>query len=106
MGVKFDSKFIDKIHLILIEDYWELIWFSYCAAKNLVLAGVKSITLHDVTTVDLWDLSSNFFASEDDIGKNRAFACVQKLQELNNSVIISTLTESLTKEHLSDFQVC
>ncbi|CAA6656900.1 unnamed protein product [Spirodela intermedia] len=73
-------------------------------AKNLVLAGVKSVTLHDEETVDLWDLSSNFFLSEDDVGKNRALACVQKLQELNNAVTINTLTEEFTKEHLSDFQ--
>ncbi|KAK6234582.1 hypothetical protein QUC31_018368 [Theobroma cacao] len=73
-------------------------------AKNLILAGVKSVTLHDEGLVDLWDLSSNFVFSESDVGKNRAFASVQKLQELNNAVIISTLTTKLTKEKLSDFQ--
>ncbi|XP_058077035.1 ubiquitin-activating enzyme E1 2-like isoform X2 [Magnolia sinica] len=73
-------------------------------AKNLILAGVKSITLHDEGTVELWDLSSNFYFSENDIGKNRALACIQKLQELNNAVVISALTTSLSKEHLSKFQ--
>ncbi|KAJ6822887.1 ubiquitin-activating enzyme E1 2-like [Iris pallida] len=73
-------------------------------AKNLVLAGVKSVALHDEEAVGYWDLSSNFFFSEDDIGKNRALSCVQKLQELNNAVMISTLTEKLSKEQLSDFQ--
>uniref|UniRef100_A0A5B6ZME5 E1 ubiquitin-activating enzyme n=1 Tax=Davidia involucrata TaxID=16924 RepID=A0A5B6ZME5_DAVIN len=73
-------------------------------AKNLVLAGVKSVTLHDEGNVELWDLSANFIFSEDDVGKNRALASVQKLQELNNSVVISTLTTALTKEQLSDFQ--
>jgi ubiquitin-activating enzyme E1 len=52
------------------------------------------------------DLSGNFFLSEDDIGENRAVACVAKLQELNNAVLIHTLTEELTTEHLSKFQVC
>ncbi|KAG6643460.1 ubiquitin-activating enzyme E1 1-like isoform X1 [Carya illinoinensis] len=74
-------------------------------AKNLVLAGVKSVTLHDEGAVELWDLSGNFIFSEDDVGKNRALASIQKLQELNNSVVISTLTTELTKEQLSDFQV-
>lgn len=74
-------------------------------AKNLILAGVKSVTLHDEGTVELWDLSSNFVFSEDDVGKNRAHACVQKLQELNNAVLVSTMTTKLTKEQLSDFQV-
>ncbi|KAF6999188.1 hypothetical protein CFC21_015251 [Triticum aestivum] len=73
-------------------------------AKNLALAGVKSVTIHDVKTVEMWDLSGNFFLSEDDIGKNRAAACVAKLQELNNAVLISALTEELTTEHLSKFQ--
>ena len=37
------------------------------AAKNLILAGVKSVTLHDEGTVELWDLSSNFVFSENDL---------------------------------------
>ncbi|KAG4113684.1 hypothetical protein ERO13_D13G239400v2 [Gossypium hirsutum] len=73
-------------------------------AKNLILAGFKSVTLHDEGAVELWDLSSNFVFSETDVGKNRALASVQKLQELNNAVIISTLTTKLTKEQLSNFQ--
>ncbi|KAL3826155.1 hypothetical protein ACJIZ3_022184 [Penstemon smallii] len=73
-------------------------------AKNLILAGVKSVTLHDEGTVELWDLSSSFTFTEEDLGKNRALASVPKLQDLNNAVIISTLTSELTKEKLSDFQ--
>ncbi|KAG6681002.1 hypothetical protein I3842_13G071300 [Carya illinoinensis] len=73
-------------------------------AKNLILAGVKSVTLHDEGAVELWDLSSNFIFTENDLGKNRALASVQKLQELNNAVVIRTSTKKLTKEQLSDFQ--
>ncbi|CAA7026809.1 unnamed protein product [Microthlaspi erraticum] len=73
-------------------------------AKNIILAGVKSVTLHDENVVELWDLSSNFVFSEEDVGKNRALASVQKLQELNNAVAVSALTEKLTKEQLSAFQ--
>ncbi|XP_047088883.1 ubiquitin-activating enzyme E1 3-like [Lolium rigidum] len=73
-------------------------------AKNLALTGFKSVTIHDVKNVEMWDLSGNFFLSEDDIGKNRAVACVAKLQELNNNVVISALTEELTTQHLSKFQ--
>ncbi|CAL9201002.1 ubiquitin-activating enzyme E1 2-like isoform X1 [Musa acuminata AAA Group] len=73
-------------------------------AKNLVLAGVKSITLHDEGNVELWDLSGNFFFSEEDVGKNRALACVMKLQELNSAVTVSTLSGSLSIEQLSNFQ--
>nr|GMD27141.1 ubiquitin-activating enzyme E1 1-like isoform X2 [Ipomoea batatas] len=73
-------------------------------AKNLILAGVKSVMLHDEGTVDLWDLSSNFIFSESDVDKNRALASLQKLQELNNAVTVSTLTTKLTKGKLSEFQ--
>ncbi|MFS7945623.1 putative ubiquitin/SUMO-activating enzyme E1, THIF-type NAD/FAD binding, ubiquitin-activating enzyme [Helianthus anomalus] len=73
-------------------------------AKNLILAGVKSVTLHDEGTVELWDLSSNFIFTVDEIGKNRALASLNKMQELNNSVVISTLTAELTTEQLSEFQ--
>ena len=66
---------------------------------------MKSVTLHDEGKVELWDLSSNFIFSENDVGKNRALASVQKLQELNNAVVVQTLTTKLTKEQLSDFQV-
>lgn len=74
-------------------------------AKNVILAGVKSVTLHDQSNVEMWDLSGNFYLTEDDIGKNRAVACCNKLQELNAAVTVSTLTSEITEEDLSSFQV-
>lgn len=64
------------------------------------------MTLHDEGNVELWDLSGNFIFSENDVGKNRALASVHKLQELNNAVLVQTLTSTLTKEQLSNYQVC
>lgn len=61
--------------------------------------------MHDEGTVELWDFSSNFVFSENDLGKNRAVASVSKLQELNNAVLVLSLTTKLTKEQLSNFQV-
>ena len=43
-------------------------------AKNVVLGGVKSLTLHDPKPVQLSDLSAQFFLREDDVGKPRASA--------------------------------
>ena len=40
-------------------------------AKNVVLGGVKSMTLHDPKPVQLSDLSAQFFLREDDVGKPR-----------------------------------
>ncbi|XP_028760249.1 ubiquitin-activating enzyme E1 2-like [Neltuma alba] len=73
-------------------------------AKNLILAGFKSVTLHDEGKVELWDLSSNFAFSENDVGKNRAVASAGTLQELNNAVLVHSLTTKLTKEQLSYYQ--
>uniref|UniRef100_A0A6N2L9B9 Ubiquitin-activating enzyme E1 FCCH domain-containing protein n=1 Tax=Salix viminalis TaxID=40686 RepID=A0A6N2L9B9_SALVM len=36
-------------------------------AKNLILAGFKSGTLHDEGMLELWDLSTNFVLSENDL---------------------------------------
>lgn len=74
-------------------------------AKNIILAGVKSVTLHDQSNVEMWDLSGNFYFTEADIGKNRAVACCNKLQELNAAVTVSTLTSEITEEDISSFQV-
>jgi len=75
-------------------------------AKNVILAGVRSVTLHDPSNVEMWDLSANFYFTEADIGKNRAVACCNKLQELNSAVAVSVSTESeISQQHLSFFQV-
>ncbi|GIQ91715.1 hypothetical protein KIPB_015089, partial [Kipferlia bialata] len=54
--------------------------------KNLILSGIKSVTVHDSVAASWTDLSSNFYLSEADIGRNRAEVCVPQLQELNTSV--------------------
>lgn len=62
-------------------------------AKNIALAGVKSLTLYDPEAVLLEDLSSQFFLSEDDIGKSRALATAPKLMELNQYTPITVISE-------------
>lgn len=56
------------------------------AAKNLVLAGSKTFTLHDTKVVTPDDLAGQFFLRTDDIGRNRAECQVKKLQQLNGYV--------------------
>jgi len=55
-------------------------------AKNVILSGVKSVRLHDDAEASFMDLSSQFYLSEADIGKNRAMVCLPKMKELNNYV--------------------
>jgi ubiquitin-activating enzyme E1 len=75
------------------------------AAKNVILAGVRALTVHDQKNVETRDLSAQFYLTEEDVGQNRAEACKEKLQELNNAVAVSASTADLTAEYLGQFQV-
>ncbi|XP_041047447.1 ubiquitin-like modifier-activating enzyme 1 [Carcharodon carcharias] len=74
-------------------------------AKNIVLGGVKSVTVHDEGNAEWKDLSSQFYLTEDDIGKNRAEASERHLAELNSYVPVSSYTGKLTEDFLYQFQV-
>lgn len=75
------------------------------AAKNVILAGVRAVTIQDQKSVELPDLSTCFYLGADDVGQNRAEACIEKLQELNTSVEVTASTSDLTPEFLAKFQV-
>lgn len=75
-------------------------------AKNVALAGVKSITLYDPNPAQIQDLSSQYFITESDIGKRRDEVSRDRLAELNQYVPISVLEGTdLEEETLSKFQV-
>lgn len=58
-------------------------------AKNLVLAGIGSLTVIDPEVITEQDLGAQFLISESDIGKNRAEAAVPQLRKLNPRVKIT-----------------
>jgi ubiquitin-activating enzyme E1 len=61
-------------------------------AKNLILAGPKSVTLYDPETTAIRDLGANFYLEEKHVGKtSRADASFAKLQELNPYVKVEVL---------------
>ncbi|MCI4375195.1 hypothetical protein PGIGA_G00106540 [Pangasianodon gigas] len=74
-------------------------------AKNVILAGVGSVTIHDEGTTEWGDLSSQFYLKESDLGKNRAVCSEKHLARLNSNVRLSTHTETLNKDFLHKFQV-
>lgn len=74
-------------------------------AKNIVLAGVRAVTFHDKKAVSLPDLSAQFYLTEADVGKNRAEASKDKLQELNTAVAVTASTADLTDEFVAKHQV-
>nr|DBA28735.1 TPA: hypothetical protein GDO54_009041 [Pyxicephalus adspersus] len=63
-------------------------------AKNIVLAGIKALTIHDTNHCRLWDLGTNFFIKEEDVKnqKTRAEACLHHIAELNPYVQVSLST--------------
>ena len=64
-------------------------------AKNLILAGPKSVAIYDPEIVALNDLGSNFYCEESHVGKvSRADAGLAKLQELNPYVSVSTIPDA------------
>ena len=73
-------------------------------AKNVIHAGVESVTLHDQSNVEMWDLSSNLYFTEADIGKNWTVACCNKLQELNIAIAVSVTAKfEIWQQHLLYF---
>lgn len=74
-------------------------------AKNVVLGGVKSVTIHDPQKAEFGDLSSQFFLREEDVGKNRAEVSQPRLAELNSYVPVTSSTADLDEAFLSQFQV-
>ena len=74
-------------------------------AKNVVLGGVKSMTLHDPEPVQISDLSAQFFLREDDVGKPRAAVTAPRMAELNQYVPVKENTAELTPEFVKQFGV-
>uniref|UniRef100_A0A8C0L8F9 Ubiquitin like modifier activating enzyme 7 n=1 Tax=Canis lupus dingo TaxID=286419 RepID=A0A8C0L8F9_CANLU len=74
-------------------------------AKNLVLMGVGSLTLHDPHPTCWSDLAAQFFLSEQDLETSRAEASRELVAKLNKGVQVSVHTGDITEELLLGFQV-
>jgi hypothetical protein len=70
-------------------------------AKNIILAGISSVTLCDPELTNSYDLGGNFYLGENNVGsggggKGRAELCRDKLASLNEYVKV-TLTSFPTR---------
>ena len=74
-------------------------------AKNVILAGVKSVTLHDDALATMNDLASQFYITESDLGLPRAEISAPRLAELNPYVPVSVLTGDIQLETLKEYTV-
>ena len=64
------------------------------AAKNTILAGVKSVTILDNSIVKINDLSSNFYLTQESVGKQtRAQTCIAQLKSLNRYVDVNYIDD-------------
>ncbi|POS78224.1 ThiF family protein [Diaporthe helianthi] len=74
-------------------------------AKNLVLAGIGSLTIVDHENVSEADLGAQFFLSEKEghLGKNRAEAALPQVQKLNPRVTVIADTDDVRFKGASYF---
>ncbi|KAI9292924.1 ubiquitin-activating enzyme E1 [Neoconidiobolus thromboides FSU 785] len=73
-------------------------------AKNVILAGVKSVTLHDDQPTELKDLSTQFYLTESDIGKPRASCTAEKLKLLNQYVPVHVISGDIDEQTVKKYQ--
>lgn len=72
-------------------------------AKNLILAGVKGLTMLDHEQVSLEDSGAQFLIRTGSVGRNRAEASLERAQNLNPMVDVKVDTENIEKKPESFF---
>ena len=121
LGVELGTSWV-KMHLPGNDELY--LPYSRVVAKNVVLAGVRSVTIYDPEDVKLSHLSSQvcdtppslphplyriwdgqFFFRAEDVGKNCAEVSKHRLAELNSYVRVSVLEGKLTTEAMKQFNV-
>ena len=71
--------------------------------KNLVLAGINSLTMIDHENLTKEDTDSQFLAPREKIGSNRAEASVDRVRQLNPGVEVKVDTSNLESKDASFF---
>ncbi|KAK2495918.1 hypothetical protein MC885_013150 [Smutsia gigantea] len=72
-------------------------------AKNLILAGVKGLTMLDHEQVSPEDPGAQFLIRTGSVGRNRAEASLERAQNLNPMVDVKVDTENIEKKPESFF---
>lgn len=68
-------------------------------AKNVCLAGVKKVELHDIEIVSCDDLGSGFYFTRESIGKRKDQAVVDKISGVNKYVSVNIVDEIKVENH-------
>jgi molybdopterin/thiamine biosynthesis adenylyltransferase len=86
---------------------YRLTQYDVLAAKNVALSGVRRLTLHDTKATSMLDLATQFYLSEQSIGKNRADESVAQVDQLNPYVSVDSSSVSLDDlTILKEYNVC
>ncbi|KAM0463199.1 hypothetical protein ACHAPV_003326 [Trichoderma viride] len=72
-------------------------------AKNIALAGVKSLTVYDPAPVKIADLSAQFFLTPADVGKPRDEVTAPRVAELNAYTPVKVHQSPGIEDNLSQF---
>lgn len=72
--------------------------------KNLTLSGVGSIELSDPSVVTEEDLSSQFFLSEEDLGKSKLEAVEPRIKDMNPRVNLTINTTPIDYDYVEYFK--
>ena len=75
--------------------------------KNLILAGIATITIHDPTVVQIADLGSNFYLNEHDVINHvqRSTAVIKQLSGLNPNVRVIESKSNIDANTLYKYDV-
>ena len=73
-------------------------------AKNIILVGIKSFTIHNTRNCEMSDLVSSLYLQESSIWKNRALESLSQLTSLDDYVTVCAKTGELTNDLSEDWQ--
>ncbi|KAI4478311.1 hypothetical protein M0804_011965 [Polistes exclamans] len=82
--------------------------FASEIAKNIILVGVKTVTILDHRNMTIEDTCAQFFLPRDQLGKNRAEVSLQRAQNLNPMVVVkadTTNVDDKPDEYFRNFNV-
>lgn len=75
-------------------------------AKCVIMTGVKTVSLHDTQKVCHVDLSTNYYAQNDDVDKNlRVNVVGSKLASLNPKVTVNLSSNKITENDIKKHQI-
>jgi molybdopterin-synthase adenylyltransferase len=71
-------------------------------AIYLAVAGVGTITIVDMDTVDQSNLNRQILHTDRDIGKKKTVSAIEKLQQYNGDIAINAIDTTITAENVRD----